>query len=73
MSTAPTSNAAEHPRQVKQSFRGNGPNLSTVVIAAAHLHCGSIIIGDALGAEHRLYFRDIKTLYGLHLAPSSPK
>lgn len=48
-------------------------DLGTVVAVTAHLHFGFAIVRDAVGAEHRLYFRDIKTLDGLTLAPSVPE
>jgi hypothetical protein len=73
MIAAPTLSAAEkHPRQVKL-LGATVAGLGTVVAVTTHLHCGFAIVRDASNAEHRLYFRDIKTLDGLTLAPSVPE
>ena len=72
MIATPTLSAAEHPRQVKL-LGATVEGLGVVVAVTTHLHCGFAIVRDALGAEHRLYFRDVRTLDGLTLAPSIPE
>ncbi len=73
MIAAPTLSAAEKcPKQVKL-LGATVAGLGTVVAVTAHLHCGFAIVRDGSNAEQRLYFRDIKTLDGLTLAPSVPE
>lgn len=73
MSIAATNNETlTAPKQVKL-LGATVAGLGVVVAVTAHLHCGFAIVRDASGKEHRVYFRDIKTLDGLTLAPSIPE